>query len=149
MKKPLKLNQIKPLKKIPIVIKNWFYPAVVAWRYSCGLKTVFPLLWWIESRCGHSKNWVSLDCYRCIHKLKGYVYFGDMSQTAAFRWSQKEICNCNVYYDWNIVLRRCPEKMSSLEGPTLKKTGLCLCHHFILIAYNRKKLLDSHQIGHP
>ena len=30
-----------------------------------------------------------------------------------------EIVICKVY--WNIGLRRCPENMSSLEGPTLKK----------------------------
>ena len=40
----------------------------------------------------------------------------------------KEICNCNVYDDWNIGLRRCPEKMSSLGGPTFKKRHLKTTH---------------------
>ena len=33
-------------------------------------------------------------------------------------------------YDWNTGLRRCPEKMSSLGGPTLKKK---FWHHFPVI----------------
>ena len=32
--------------------------------------------------------------------------------------------NCNMYDDWNIGHRRCPGKMSSLGGPTLKKIKL-------------------------
>ena len=39
----------------------------------------------------------------------------------------------NVYkVDWNIGFRRCPEKMSSLGGPTLKK---------------KKKYLDENQLS--
>ena len=37
-------------------------------------------------------------------------------------WHKLVIVMCKV--DWNIGLRRCPEKMSSLRGPTLKKKFL-------------------------